>query len=371
MSYRPAIASLSLGRAWLHDLAPKLAAAANAGLPGIEIFFEDLLYLASTYKGGSSLSTNQILAARHIRALADANSLTIMALGPFSDVEGLLCPQKKLKKLEDLKTWFEIARILGTDIIQIPSTFQNEGFTADLETVVRDLRQIAELGARENPPVRFAYENLCFGTYHDTWEKAWAVVKGVDRPNFGLCLDTFNIAGRGWADPSRDDGKIENADELFAESLRSFVREVDVKKVFYVQVVDAERMRNPIVKGHAFYQEGQKARMSWSRNARLFICEEDRGGYLPVIDVLKAICDENTGLGYKGWISMEFFNRSLVGKGHDVPVEHAKRAVDSWNKLVKVMGWEDKVEALIPQRRLGEAKSTGDQWATAEISARL
>lgn len=370
MSYKPAIASLSLGRAWLHDLPPKFAAASSAGLPGIEIFFEDLLYLASTYPGGEFLPPNQLLAARQIRALADAHSLTIMAFGPFSDVEGLLCPKKKAKRMEDLKTWFEMARILGTDIIQIPSTFQSEGFTGDFETVVADLRAIADLGVKENPPVRFAYENLCFGTYHDTWEKAWAIVKGVDRPNFGLCLDTFNIAGRGWADPAREDGKVENADEVFAESLRKFVKEVDVKKVFYVQVVDAERMRNPLVKGHAFHEDGQKARMSWSRNARLFICEEGRGGYLPVIDVLKAICDEKTGLGYKGWISMEFFNRSLVGKGCDVPAEHAKRAVESWNKLVKVMGWEDKVEAVAPRKRASEPKAI-NQSAPVEISARL
>ena len=285
-----------------------------------------------------------------------------MAIGPFSNYEGLLSPSARVEKLRELEEiWFEVADILGTDIIQIPCTF-NDGKTntGDFEQVVRDLREIAELGGVkerrkrggnekgrvEKRGYRFAYENLCFGTYNDTWEKAWRVVKAVDKENFGLCLDTFNIAGREWGDPAREDGKVENADRLFKESLKRLVREVDVKKVFYVQVVDAERLTKKLDEKHEFYVEGQKPRMSWSRNCRLFVCEEERGGYLPVLLVLKAICDEKEGLGYKGWVSMELFNRSLVEEGENVPREHARRAVASWGKLVQRMGWEGKVEKL-------------------------
>lgn len=299
---------------------------------------------------------NQLWAAHRIRALCDSLSLTIMALGPFSDCEGLLCPSARRAKLEELHLWLEIARVLGTDIIQIPCTFLTKGVTGDLDVILRDLREIADIGARESPPFRFAYENLCFGTFNDTWEKAWAVVKGVDRDNFGLCLDTFNIAGRGWANPASSDGTIENADVVFQESLRDLVKEVDVKKVFYVQVVDAERLSTPLDESHPFFVEGQKARMSWSRNARLFMCEEERGGYLPVVSVLKAICDEKEGLGYKGWISMEFFNRSLLERRSEVPTEHARRAVESWQRLRIVMGWDRRVSGIIdppPTRRGG------------------
>jgi 4-hydroxyphenylpyruvate dioxygenase len=390
MSYRPAIASMSLGvstpshypksssnnlqRAWVHDLTPKFAAATHFGLPAIEIFFEDLLYLASSLPGGPTPS-NQLLAATKIRSLAVSLNLEIMALGPFSNCEGVLSADAKAKKLEELKLWFNIARILGTDIIQIPSTFQTDGFTGDLDDIVKDLREIADLGAQQNPSFRFAYENLCFGTFNSTWESAWAVVKGVDRDNFGLCMDTFNIAGRGWADPAREDGRQENADAVFRESLKKMVKEVDVNKIFYVQVVDAERLSQPLNENHPFHVDGQAPRMSWSRNARLFICEEERGGYLPVIEVLKAICDEETGLGYKGWISMEYFNRSLVEEGSEVPVEHARRAMESWRRLVGVMGWEDKVDAF-PARApvVGVEKAASKQLEVvqvAEISARL
>jgi 4-hydroxyphenylpyruvate dioxygenase len=148
----------------VHDLPPKFNAASAAGLPGIEIFFEDLLYLASSLPGGSASPTNQLLAAHRICALCESLSLTVVALGPVRDCEGHLSPTARSAKLQELHLWFEIARVLGTDIIQIPCTFQTEGVTGDMEVIVQDLREIADMGAREDPPFRFAYENLCFGS---------------------------------------------------------------------------------------------------------------------------------------------------------------------------------------------------------------
>ena len=84
--------------------------------------------------------------------------------------------------------------------------------------------------------------------------------------------------------------------------------------------------------------------------------------------MLKAICDEKTGLGYKGWISMELFNRSLVEEREEVPKEHAERAMESWRRLLKVMRWEDKVE---PQRVEGQSAEYVEAGHEAEILARL
>ncbi|KAL2065501.1 hypothetical protein VTL71DRAFT_3171 [Oculimacula yallundae] len=366
MSYKPAICSMSLGRAWAHSLSPKLEAAASASLPGIEIFFEDLLYLAASFPGGSTPS-NQILAAHQIRTQCTSLNLEIIGIGPFNNCEGLLSATARAEKLEELHLWFDICKILDTDIIQIPCTFMTEGVTGDLDVVARDLREIADLGAKQNPPFKFAYENLCWGTFNDTWEKAWGVVEAVDRENFGLCLDTFNIAGREYADPCAVDGKCIDADRLFKESMKRMAKTIDVKKVFYVQVVDAERLRVPMSNEHSFHVDGQKPRMSWSRNCRLFLCEEERGGYLPVLDVLRAICDED-GLGYKGWVSMELFNRSLVKEDPSVPFEHATRAMSSWWKIVKAMGWEDVVER---QPEVAVSRSTIAPVERGEISARL
>jgi 4-hydroxyphenylpyruvate dioxygenase len=159
-------------------------------------------------------------------------------------------------------------------------------------------------------------------------------VRLVDRANFGICLDTFNIAGRVWADPASPNGKTENADQVLDASLKKLVEIVDVSKVFYIQLVDAERQDSPLIEGHSYYAEDQPARMSWSRNARCFMYESDRGAYLPVEKVAKAIVD---GLGYKGWVSMELFSRTMSEPHSEVPTEHSTRAIRSWEKIVDAL----------------------------------
>lgn len=366
MSFKPAIASMSLGRCYAgHSLETKFKAARDAGLSGIEMFYEDLADLASTLPSHPSPSSH-IHAAQYIRSLSSYYALPIIACGPFFCEEGLLSPSAWKSKLQDLRLWFQVCRILGTDIIQIPSTFSSASTTnpPSLSKMITDLREIADLGAAQKPPFRFAFENLCFGSYIDTWSGAWEIVKGVDRENFGLCLDTFNICGREYADPASPSGTVSNAHVTFRQSMEKMVRTIDPKKVFYIQIVDAERLARPLIEGHEFYSEGMKARMSWSRNCRLFLGEQDRGGYLPVMDVVSAICD---GLGYRGWVSFELFNRSLVERGDYVPMEHAERAVRSWEYVCGEMGWEN-VCANVNEKR-AEKERRGE--IGSEVMARL
>ena len=333
MSCKPAIASMSLGRAWVHNFDTKVKEAAKAGFEGIEVFYEDLEYMARKYSGNDDPEESQLLlAAEQIRKACDQAGLTVICLQPFMFYEGLTDRKEHEAKIEKLKTWFKLVNILGTDVIQIPSNFQAEGITGDMDVIVRDMQEVADLGLKEDPPVRFAYESLCWGTFVDTWESLWEVVTRVDRPNFGCCLDTFNIAGRVWADPASATGKTENAnaDATLKESMESLVKTIDVIKVFYVQVVDAERMETPLVEGHSWHVDDQPPRMSWSRNARLFVYEEDKGGYLPVVDVAKAILVD---LGFKGWVSQELFSRTMAQSGPEVPRSHAQRGIASWKKL--------------------------------------
>jgi 4-hydroxyphenylpyruvate dioxygenase len=343
MSYKPAIASMSLGRAWVHQLPYKLDQAVTNNFTGIEIFFEDLEYLARAESNlapsATPSSEAQLHAAQTIRTLCDERSLSIIGLQPFMHYEGLLDREEHTARIKKLELWFKIAKVLGTDVIQITGNFLGtDQITGDLDVVIQDLKEVADMGLEERPIIKFAYENLCWSTFFDTWEKAWDLVERVDRPNFGMCLDTFNIAGRVYADPAAADGKTPNAEEDMKRSLEEMVKRVDIKKVFYIQVVDAEKMRSPLIEGHAFYAKDQPARMSWSRNARLFAFEE--GGYLPVLDVTKAIIQ---GLGYKGWVSMELFSRTMNEPGGEVPKEHARRAREAWEKLEKeITGWQSK-----------------------------
>ncbi|KAJ5496903.1 hypothetical protein N7463_008890 [Penicillium fimorum] len=309
-----------------------MSQASKAGFKGIEIFYEDLDYFARAISKNQNPTSNQLLqAAGKIHSICQAYGLDIITLQPFLFYEGLKDRAQHAKLIEKMKLWLQLAKCLNTNTIQIPANFlPADQLTDDIDIIVADLRQLADMGAAETPTVRYAYENLCWSTINDTWEKVWDVVKRVDRPNFGICLDTFNIAGRVWADPASPTGKTSNADSDLKESLERMVAEVDVAKVFYLQVVDAERMESPLVPGHPFRVEGQPARMSWSRNARAYMYEEDRGVYLPVEEVARAIV---SGLGYKGWVSMELFSRTMAEEGQHVPDQHAQRGIACWKKL--------------------------------------
>jgi 4-hydroxyphenylpyruvate dioxygenase len=319
----------------------KIACAAKNGLAGIEVFYEDLEYLAKEQDGSSgdpAPSDEQLLsAARLVRETCEDNKLEIIGLQPFLFYEGLVDRKEHAQMIEKLHLWFKIAEILGTDVIQIPTQFRrDEGVTGDMDVIVQDMVEVAELGLKRDPPIKFAYENLAWGTFIDNWEGLWEVVKRVDRWNFGMCLDTFNIVGRVWADPASEDGTNgPKSDKDLEASLSAMVKTIDIRKVWFVQVVGAERLSSPLVKGHEWYVEGQPARMSWSRNARLFYDEEDLGQYLPIDRAVRALLDpvDKGGLGFKGWVSMELFSRTLAKEHKTVPDEHAKRAGESWKKL--------------------------------------
>lgn len=331
--------SASLGRAWLHRLDYKIEQAAKAGFKGIEIFYEDLDYAARQISGDDSPKADHILeAAANIHSICQAQDLEIIGLQPFLFYDGLKDRDQHDRLIEKMKLWLRISKKLGTNTIQIPANFlPAEQLTDDRDVIAADLREVADMGAAADPPVRFAYENLCWSTHIDTWDKLWDIVKRVDRSNFGMCLDTFNIAGREWADPASPTGKTKNADEDFERSMEKLVNEIDVSKVFYIQVVDAERMQSPLIAGHPFHVDGQPARMSWSRNARTFMYEEDRGAYLPAENVAKAII---SGLGFEGYVSMEVFSRTMAEKGEHVPDQHAARGILAWRKFQKRLNLE-------------------------------
>ncbi|PGG98645.1 hypothetical protein AJ79_08800 [Helicocarpus griseus UAMH5409] len=349
MLNRPAIASMSIGRPGIHSLPEKLRQAANYGFQGIELFYEDLEYLAHTHHDGSIIA-----AARHTRQICDSLSLEIVNLQPFSFYEGLLDRAEHDRMVTDkLSLWFSLVRILGTDLIQIPSNFLPPDpvsgaprTTGELDVIVSDLRKVADLGLKQSPPVRFAYESLCWGTHVSTWEECWAIVQLVNRSNFGICLDTFNIAGRIYADPESPTGKTPNAEAALEVSISRLIRTIDPAKVFFVQVVDAERLPIPLVKGHPFYHEQQPARMSWSRNARLFAFEEDRGGYLPIIDVARAF----VATGFQGWWSLELFSRTLADPDPRTPQRHAKRGIESYLKLENALQLSDHLSSVRQHR---------------------
>jgi 4-hydroxyphenylpyruvate dioxygenase len=229
--------------------------------------------------------------------------------------------------------WVKLVHALGTDLILLPSSnLPAEQMTSDMSVIVDDMAEIADIGAAAEPPVRFAFEALCWGTRIDTWDGSWDIVRKVNRKNFGLCVDTFNLTGRIYADPSHPSGCTENCEEVVRESLELLVASVPVEQIFLLQVADAERLSQPMSTTHPFYNPEQPPRMSWSRNARLFYGESSHGGYLPVYAVLQTIIHD---IGFTGWISFEVFNRRLADQDPKVPEEMASRAARSFEKIRK------------------------------------
>ncbi|KAJ9221755.1 hypothetical protein DTO027B5_7084 [Paecilomyces variotii] len=351
--YKLAVTSVSLGRARFHSIREKLLQASRHGIQGIELFYEDLEHLASSFPGGA-ISTNILLAAHHIRKLCDSLDLTVINLQPFMFYEGLLDRSEHDRIInEKLPLWFGILRILGSDTILIPSNFLPPDpttgqvrITGNIDVIVSDLTEMADLGARQSPPVKFAYEALAWGTFVDTWEAAWDIVCRVNRPNFGIGLDTFNIAGRIYGDPTSLTRKTRTAELDFHLSMLRMSRILDPGKIFSFQLADAEYMARPLSTKHPFHVEGQPSRMSWSRNARLFPFERGLGAYLPVLEVVKTVLN----LGYTGWISMEVFSTSLASPEAFVPLIQARRALDSWEILIEEIEGPAATESLEDRR---------------------
>ncbi|KAF1914259.1 xylose isomerase-like protein [Ampelomyces quisqualis] len=355
---------MSLGRCYAgHSLSRKLSMAAKHGIEGIELFYEDLVDHA-----GSSSPSDLRAGAASVHELCSSLGLEIICLQPFMHYEGLLDRKRHDERIEEMKLWMELAHILGTDIVQVPSSFlPRDQISGDTNLIVSDLREIADLGLQQTPVILFAYESLCWGTYCDKWELCWDIVQKVSRPNFGICLDSFNILGRIYADPTAGSGCTSDAEQEVRESMRRLVDRIGPhkEKIFFVQIVDAERLDGPLRQGHPFYNAEQPARMSWSRNCRLFYGEAEHGAYLPVKDVMHAILNE---IGFDGWVSMELFNRVMERKDHEVVEELAARAAVSWERL--------SVDLQLDSRPIGRktdlARTNGTQYRVAEAGlARL
>lgn len=335
----------------------KLDQAARHGFD-IELFYEDLYYMAKSFDSGPT-PQNQLKAARLIRSMCDDRDIRIVCLQPFMHYEGLRDRQRHDQRVEEMKFWIGLAKVLRTHIISIPSTcLSEEQVSGDLDLIVSDMQEVTDLAAADG--ISIAYEALAWGTFVDTWEQAYEVVQRVDRSNFGICLDTFNIAARVYADPTAPNRRNTDAEMEMTQSIERLVQTVDVKKIMYVQVVDAEYLVEPLVEGHKFYKSNQPPRMSWSRNCRLFYGEETRGAYLPVQGILRAIVER---LGFSGWVSAELFNESLTLTDPSVPEEHARRAAFSWQKIVNdfQLGTESKCWGRPKQARRLTAESNRAQ----------
>jgi sugar phosphate isomerase/epimerase len=317
-----AIASLSLGQHPSHHLDHKIQAAAGAGYEGIEIVYFEL----EAFSKARNISILE--GAEKIHVLCQKLHLDIVSLAPFENYEGDRSPLSD--RLQKARHWIGVARALHASYLQIPSNYKRDAI-GDKDVVISELKQLADIGSEEQPVVSIAYEYLSWGTHCSTWEVALQYVNDVDRPNFGLCLDTFHEATKLWGDLFAASGRFPNSDKVLHESLNRFVACCPVEKIFFLQLSDGERFDPPFSEGHPWFTEGEAPQFTWSRHARPFPFEHDHGAYLPITKICEAWILE---IGFEGWVSMEIFDRSMRDRSSQ-PETAAMRGIESWNTLRK------------------------------------
>ncbi|EAW10308.1 uncharacterized protein ACLA_047770 [Aspergillus clavatus NRRL 1] len=129
---------------------------------------------------------------------------------------------------------------------------------------------------------------MSWSVHFSTWENALQLIEAVDRPNFGLRLDSFHLVTKLWEDPFARSGKYPHADQQLAASLHRFQQHCPLEMIFYVQFSDSERFDPPFSRTHPWYVEGEAPEFTWSKHARPFPFETELGGYMPVAEVAKA-----------------------------------------------------------------------------------
>jgi 4-hydroxyphenylpyruvate dioxygenase len=255
------------------SLEEKLAAIAAAGFDGIEIFENDLV--------------TSRMSPEEVSARAADLGLTIDLYQPFRDFEGVDAQQLQ-RNLRRAEHKFGLMNRLGADTILVCSNvgtglrFPDGTGTAD-ELAVEQLGALADLAARYG--VRVAYEALAWGRNVSTYDHAWRIVRQVDHPSLGVCLDSFHMLSRGT--------------EL--ETIASIPGE----KILFCQLADAPQMSLDV--------------LSWSRHHLLFPGEGSWNLADLVARILRA--------GYRGPLSLEVFNDVFRQGNPFVTARDARRSL--------------------------------------------
>jgi 4-hydroxyphenylpyruvate dioxygenase len=226
----------------------KLAAIAEAGYDGVEIFENDLLGFDGTAKD----------VGRMIRDFG----LICTCYQPFRDFEGLPTELRD-KALDRAEAKFDVMDALGATLMLVCSSVHREAL-GDVPRIVDDFRLLGDRAARRS--FRIGYEALAWGKHVFDHRQAWDIVRQADHPAIGLILDSFHSLAR----------KIPIAS----------LADISPGKIFLMQIADAPEMPVDF--------------LYWSRHFRCFPSQGD----FPVADYVRAAALA----GYAGPLSLEIFN---------------------------------------------------------------
>lgn len=313
---RLSFATCSIGCKDEHTLPVKLDAIAAAGFQAIELSMPDIVDFANLHSRNEKLDLPKVndhswdelvTAAGVIKAMCGAKKLKVLMLQPFANFEGWPEGTQEHKDAwERARGWRRIMEAVGTDMLQVGST-DSPLEKIHQDKIVKDLAELADFLAEKN--FRICYENWCWSSHAPGWSDVWNVCEKVNRPNFGLCLDTFQSAGGEWADPTtasglREDQSRQQIEKDWKASCDALASTVPADKIYLLQISDAYKPERPIPTHEV---DGLRPRGQWSHDFRPLPYD----GYLPVEDFTKAVLET----GFRGWFSYEVFDSGSDGKG--------------------------------------------------------
>jgi len=246
---KTAIATVSIAG----DLREKLAAIADAGFDGVEIFENDFL----AYDGSP----------RDVGQMVRDHGLEISLFQPFRDFEGMPEPQRS-KVFDRAERKFDLMGELGADLVLICSNVSPASL-GGIDRAARDFHELGERAAKRN--IRVGYEALAWGRHVNDHRDAWEIVRRADHANVGIILDSFHTLAR----------------KIDPETIRS----IPGDKIFFVQLADAPKIDMDL--------------LYWSRHFRNMPGEGD----LDVYGFMRAVA----ATGYDGTLSLEIFNDQFRG----------------------------------------------------------
>ncbi len=226
----------------------KLAAIADAGYGGVEIFESDLLGFDGT-------------AADVGRMIVDFG-LVCTCYQPFRDFEGL-AGDLRARAFARAEAKFDVMQSIGAELMLVCSSVHREA-SGDFDRLVDDFRLLGERAGRRG--LRVGYEALAWGRHVNDHRRAWDIVRRVNHPAIGIILDSFHSLARKIP--------IESIDDIAPE------------KIFLMQIADAPEMPMDY--------------LYWSRHFR---CLPYQGDF-PVAAYVAAAVRR----GYIGPLSLEIFN---------------------------------------------------------------
>ena len=230
------------------SLDEKMRAIAEAGFDGFEVFEPDLI-------------SSPDLPADIAKKAADLG-LTVDLYQPFRDADSD-DPDQFARNLVRAERKFDVMEQLGCDLLLVCSS-PLAGAVREDDMLIEQMATLAERAHRRG--LRLAYEALAWGSHVDTYRHAWNIVRQVDHPALGTCLDSFHILSRG-DDPSG-------------------IREIPGEKIFFLQLADAPHLVMDV--------------LQWSRHHR---CFPGQGNF-----DLATFGADVVASGYTGPWSLEIFN---------------------------------------------------------------